>query len=137
MSRHPVMVVSETLRDEATMESRMTGNFHVRFGERDGETRSSKDEKVRPVPTLQMKGQSTDQGYALGSLVRGCDKTLALTGTIFGGRSTSLFFLLHRLSPRVRTQFKWNEAQRWAERYGILERVTKRTEGENGFGTYS
>ncbi|MCL4499040.1 MAG: hypothetical protein M1335_02190, partial [Chloroflexi bacterium] len=85
----------------------------------------------------QMKGQSTDQGYALGSLVRACDKTLALTGTIFGGRSTSLFFLLHRLSPRVRTQFKWNEAQRWAERYGILERVTKRTEGENGFGTYS
>ena len=32
----------------------------------------------------QMKGQSTDQGYALGSLVRACDKTLALTGTIFG-----------------------------------------------------
>jgi predicted RNA methylase len=70
----------------------------------------------------QMKGQSTDQGYALGALVRGCSKTLALTGTIYGGRATSLFFLLHRLSPRVRTEFKWNDGQKWAERYGILLR---------------
>ncbi len=85
----------------------------------------------------QLKGQSTDQGYALGALVRACSKTLALTGTIFGGRSTSLFYLLHRLSPKVRDLFKWSDAQRWAEQYGILERVTKRTEGENGFGTYS
>ncbi len=85
----------------------------------------------------QMKGQSTDQGYALGALVRACSKTLALTGTIFGGRATSLFFLLHRLSPGVRAQFKWKDAQRWAERYGIIEKVTKRTEGENGYGTYS
>jgi superfamily II DNA or RNA helicase len=85
----------------------------------------------------QLKGQSTDQGYALGALVRACDKTLALTGTIYGGRSTSLFFLLHRLSPEVRAQFKWSEAQRWAERYGLIERVTKYTEGENGYGTYS
>ncbi len=85
----------------------------------------------------QMKGQSTDQGYALGSLVRACSKTLALTGTIFGGRSTSLFFLLHRLSPIVRTQFKWTDAQRWAERFGILEKVTKRSERDDGFGTYS
>jgi RNA-directed DNA polymerase len=34
------------------MESRMTRNCHVRFGERDEETRQSKDGKVRFVPTL-------------------------------------------------------------------------------------
>ena len=85
----------------------------------------------------QMKGQSTDQGYALGSLVRACDKTLALTGTIFGGRATSLFFLLHRLSPQVRARFKWGDGQKWAERYGILEKVMKRTEGDSGYGTFS
>ncbi|MCL5952183.1 MAG: DUF6094 domain-containing protein [Chloroflexi bacterium] len=85
----------------------------------------------------QMKGQSTDQGYALGSLVRACNKTLALTGTIFGGRSTSLFFLLHRLSPPVRAQFKWTDAQRWAERFGILEKVIKHSEGDDGYGTFS
>lgn len=36
------------------MESRMKGNFHVRFGERDVETRSSQDGKVRCVPTLHL-----------------------------------------------------------------------------------
>ena len=85
----------------------------------------------------QMKGQSTDQGYALGTLVRACSKTLALTGTIYGGRATSLFFLLHRLSPRVRAEFKWSDGQKWAERFGILEKVTKHTEGDSGYGTYS
>jgi len=85
----------------------------------------------------QMKGQSTDQGYALGALVRACSKTLALTGTIYGGRATSIFFLLHRLSPRVRAEFKWGDGQKWAERYGILEKVMKRTEGDNGYGTFS
>jgi len=85
----------------------------------------------------QMKGQSTDQGYALGALVRACDKTLALTGTIFGGRATSLFFLMHRLSPQVRAQFKWSDGQKWAERFGILEKVMKRTDGDSGYGTYS
>ncbi len=85
----------------------------------------------------QLKGQSTDQGYALGALVRACDKTLALTGTIYGGKATSIFFLLHRLSPTVRSQFRWAEAQRWVERFGILERVTKRTEGDDGYGAYS
>ena len=85
----------------------------------------------------QMKGQSTDQGYALGSLVRACGKTLALTGTIYGGRATSLFFLLHRLSPQVRAQFKWSDGQKWAERFGLLEKVMKRTEGDSGYGTFS
>ncbi len=115
----------------------MKGNFHVRFGEGDGETRSLKDEKVRPVPTLQLKGQSTDQGYALGALIRACDKTLALTGTIYGGKSTSLFYLLHRLSPQVRAEFAWNEGQKWAEKYGVLERVSKSSENDGGYGCYS
>ncbi len=85
----------------------------------------------------QSKGQSTDQGYALGALVRACSNTLALTGTIYGGRATSLFYLLHRLSPQVRARFKWSDGQKWAERYGILEKVMKRTESDTGYGTYS
>ena len=85
----------------------------------------------------QLKGQSTDQGYAFGSLIRVCDKTLALTGTLFGGRATSLFFLLHRLSPQVRERFGWSDAQQWAERFGILERVTKVSDDNDEYGVYS
>jgi Uncharacterised methyltransferase family (DUF6094) len=85
----------------------------------------------------QLKGQSTDQGYAFGALIRTCSKTLALTGTLYGGKSTSLFFLLHRLSPRVRQRFAWSEAQKWAERYGILERITKTSDDQDEYGVYS
>ncbi len=85
----------------------------------------------------QFKGQSTDQGYAMGTLVKACRKTIALTGTIFGGRATSLFYLLYRLSPEVRRRFGWSEAQAWAERYGILERVTKYDDSDDGYGYYT
>ena len=85
----------------------------------------------------QYKGQSTDQGYAMGTLVKACKKTIALTGTIFGGRATSLFYLLYRLSPEVRRRFGWSEAQAWAERYGILERVTKYDDSDDGYGYYT
>lgn len=85
----------------------------------------------------QLKGQSTDQGYAFGALIRACAKTLALTGTLYGGRATSLFFLLHRLAPRIRAQFLWSDAQKWAERYGILERVTKVSDENEDYGVYS
>jgi len=85
----------------------------------------------------QYKGQSTDQGYAMGTLVKACQKTIALTGTIFGGRATSLFYLLYRVSPEVRRRFGWSEAQAWAERYGILERVTKYDDRDDGYGYYT
>lgn len=86
----------------------------------------------------QLKGQSTDQGYAFGALIRACDKTLALTGTLYGGRATSLFFLLHRLSPNIRKLFQWSDGQKWAERFGILERVTKLSNEDNDdYGVYS
>lgn len=86
----------------------------------------------------QLKGQSTDQGYAFGALIRACKKTLALTGTLYGGRATSLFFLLHRLSPHIRNLFQWSDGQKWAERYGILERVTKLSNEDNDdYGVYS
>ncbi len=85
----------------------------------------------------QLKGQSTDQGYAFGSLIRVCNKTLALTGTLYGGRATLLFFLLHRLSPKIRERFLWSDGQKWAERYGILERITKTSEDNDEYGVYS
>ena len=85
----------------------------------------------------QAKGQSTDQGYAFGDLVKACTKTLALTGTIYGGRATSIFYILHRLNPWVRERFGWRDGQAWAERYGVIERVTKYEEGDGGVGYWS
>ena len=71
------------------------------------------------------KGQSTDRGHAFGTLVRASKHTLAMTGTLFGGFATSLFYLLHRLDPHIRAEFAWRDGQRFAGLYGVLERVAK------------
>jgi hypothetical protein len=88
----------------------------------------------------EMKGQSTDRGYAFASLVSACPRTLCLTGTLFGGMATSLFYLLHRLDSRIRSEFSWKEGQRFAGLYGVLERLVKDTQADqtdDEYGVYS
>jgi len=76
------------------------------------------------------KAKGSAQGLAAAGLARASKKVLALTGTLFGGYSTTLFHLLYRLTAEIKKQFGHNEEQRWAARYGILERITKVREEE-------
>ncbi len=86
----------------------------------------------------QNKSQSTDQGYAFGSLIQAARHTLALTGTIFGGTASSVFFLWHRLGDtQVRGRYRWDEVQRWIEHYGVLETITEEKESNNNYGAYT
>ena len=78
----------------------------------------------------QFKGRGTAQGFALATLAGLIPQTLALTGTLFNGLSTSLFYLMYRLIPEVRAEFGVNDETAWAARYGILERVTVYRENE-------
>jgi hypothetical protein len=55
--------------------------------------------------------------------------TLTLTGTYFGGKSTSIFWLLHRLTSSLRKDFAFHDELRWASTYGLLESVRKRKVG--------
>ena len=72
------------------------------------------------------KARGSAQGYAAAGLASSAKKVLALTGTIFGGYSTSLFQLLYRFSQAIKGEFRHNDEMRFASRYGILERVTQR-----------
>ena len=45
------------------------------------------------------KAKASDRGVAFHQLVEASRCTLTLTGTYFGGKSTSIFWLLHRLNP--------------------------------------
>lgn len=87
----------------------------------------------------EMKGQSTDRGYAFATLVSACCQTLCLTGTLFGGMATSLFYLLHRLDHRLRAEFAWNEGQRFTSLYGVLERLIRDPDADRDdeYGVYS
>lgn len=84
----------------------------------------------------QYKSKSSDRGVAFHHLVRATGKTLTLTGTFFGGKSTSIFWLLYRLSAKVRNDFQFNEESRWAALYGVLE-TTKKINREEDDGVYT
>jgi superfamily II DNA or RNA helicase len=79
------------------------------------------------------KAKASDRGIAFHQLVASTQYTLTLTGTFFGGRSTSIFWLLHRLNAGVRRDFAFNDEKRWARLYGVLEmtRKSKRTTDED------
>jgi len=86
----------------------------------------------------QFQAKASDRGIAFHQLVEATQYTLTLTGTFFGGKSTSIFWLLHRLNASVRKDFTFNDEKRWARLYGVLEmtRKSKRAtedDDEDGF----
>ena len=74
----------------------------------------------------ELKGRGTAQGLAGAALAEACPRTLVLTGTLLGGYASTLFHLLYRFSPAIRTEFAHGEAAKWVARYGYLARLTKR-----------
>lgn len=80
----------------------------------------------------EFKSKNSAQGIAAGALAEAIPKTIGLTGTLFGGYASNLFYLLYRFSPRVRTHFAFDEETRFVQRYGVLERVTRERHHEDG-----
>lgn len=74
------------------------------------------------------KSHGSAQGQVIGTLSGACKKTIALTGTIFGGRSSSLFYLLHRFSPEFKKKFKYTDETEFVKKYGIQWRIHKETD---------
>jgi SNF2 family DNA or RNA helicase len=70
------------------------------------------------------KGAATAQGIALDHLGKAAKQILALTGTLLGGYSSNLFYLLFRVSPDIRKDFKFRDIKKWMEQYGVLEKIT-------------
>jgi hypothetical protein len=83
----------------------------------------------------QMKAKDSDQGWAFGLLARHIPAVITLTGTFFGGPSSSIFWLLHRTQASVRADFGFSEESRWVSHFGVLEHVFKVDEDE--YGAYS
>lgn len=86
------------------------------------------------------KNEGSAQGQAMGVLARKCQKTLLLTGTLMGGYADDLFYLLHRLNPRLMIEdgFGYNNrnslgtaAMSFMREHGILKDVFKETGSES------
>jgi hypothetical protein len=69
------------------------------------------------------KGKGTGVGWALSVLAGSSRYTAGLTGTLFGGYSTSIFWLLHRISPEVRRQYAFNGEMKWAGDMGLIKKA--------------
>ena len=69
----------------------------------------------------EFKSRGSAQGIAAGILADVCGRTLSLSGTLMGGYSSTLFHLLYRFSPQIRTEFGRSDEHRWVERYGFVE----------------
>ena len=72
------------------------------------------------------KGRGSAQGIAAGILADVCGKSLSLSGTLMGGYSSTLFHLLYRFSPEIRTEFGRSDEGRWIKRYGFEEHTIGR-----------
>ena len=79
----------------------------------------------------QFKSKSSDRGVAFHQLITAAKWTLTLTGTFFGGKSSSIFWLLHRLNHGVRRDFAFHDEKRWARLYGVLETTRRRRRNED------
>ena len=76
----------------------------------------------------EMKAESTAQGRAAGVLAAVARKSLALSGSIYSGMASDLFYLLYRFSPEFREQFRYDDVVRFVEAFGIYEYVYTRVD---------
>ena len=77
------------------------------------------------------KGRGSAQGIAAGVLADACGKSLSLSGTLMGGYASTLFHLLYRFSPEIRSEFGRSEEGRWIERYGFVEHSIGKPDDES------
>ncbi len=74
----------------------------------------------------------TDIGTADGRLISSVEHSIALTGTLFGGKASSLFYLLYRRVREVRDNYEFEDGHsKWVDDFGLWEhKWTEELRGE-------
>lgn len=81
----------------------------------------------------ELKGGDTAQGQTMAYLIKKAKKVFPLTGTLLGGYSSNIFFLLYRLFPRKMQErgIGYGEILAFARQFGVIEetyRTSQRVE---------
>ena len=69
----------------------------------------------------QFKAADSDRGYAFGRIAAASRKLLCLTGTLYGGRASTLFHLLYRTAHPLPRAYPYHGVAAWVARYGVLQ----------------
>ena len=80
----------------------------------------------------EFKARGSAQGIAAAAVIGACGRVLALTGTLFGGYSSTLFYLLYRADPQIRAEYGWKDEAKWVARYGIYEQIDTLADDDDG-----
>jgi SNF2 family DNA or RNA helicase len=84
----------------------------------------------------ELKAEDSAQGAVLGKLA-GKAKTLAMTGTLMGGKASDIFFLLQRTNPKdMKSEGfigKKPNVSAFVEKYGVLEKTVKAEDQDNKY----
>jgi hypothetical protein len=75
----------------------------------------------------QLKAADSDQGMALARLAKASRKNLSMTGTIYGGRASTIFWILYRTADDMRKAYTDRQAtgrkrimlRKWVQDYGM------------------
>lgn len=76
----------------------------------------------------QYSSTTTSQSRAITRLASACLKALFMTGTLYGGRASSVFQLLHRIDPTFRVVYAHNAVDQFSADFGFFEEVVTTTE---------
>jgi hypothetical protein len=76
----------------------------------------------------------TDQARAVHQIITGARKVLVMTGTLYGGRASSIFHLLYRLDPAFRRAYKVTDCATFVAHHGLFETVYKEDERTSIYG---
>ena len=77
----------------------------------------------------QFKGKRSAQGDVYRRLAQASRRTLALTGTVIGGKAQEAFYLLTAFSPGFHRQFGYHQLTEFNNRYGRVETTYAREGG--------
>ncbi|HEY1012296.1 MAG TPA: hypothetical protein VGE07_06280, partial [Herpetosiphonaceae bacterium] len=84
------------------------------------------------------KGGETAIGRETGKLIAAAHRTVALTGTIFGGKCADVWTLLWHLgNPLLRAQYQWEDRELFVRTMGLIKEVTTEREYKADSGVFN
>lgn len=82
----------------------------------------------------QYANASSDQSRAVQLLCSASKRILAMTGTLYGGRASSIFHLLYKVDPGFRALYDYTDSPRFVHDHGLFETVHKLDEYTSRYG---
>lgn len=83
----------------------------------------------------QYASPSSDQSRAVQLLCTGASRLLAMTGTLYGGRASSIFHLLYKVDPQFRSIYEYTDSPRFVHDHGLFETAYDLEEYTSRYGT--